>query len=206
MKYNDAKCRLCRREREKLYLKGAKCFSPKCPMARKGTAPGMHGGKFRAKLTEFGKQLREKQKAKRIYGITESACRIYYKQASKAPRANIAFASILERRADNIVYKAGLAASRSQARQMISHGFFIMNGKNRLTISSAILKEGNFLEIDTNKKESPLLKQEMPDLTAPSWLEVDKKGLKITVLRELDSGDISDVGYDSQSIIEFYSR
>ncbi len=204
MRYTDAKCRLCRREGEKLYLKGAKCLTPKCPLSKRGTTPGMHG-KQKPKLTEFGRQLREKQKAKRIYGISESKCVIYYKEASKAQRANIAFSSLLESRADNVIYKAGFAASRAQARQMISHGLFMKNGKSRITVPSMILKSGDSISLDVNKKDSVLFKQEI-NQDPPSWLEVDKKDMKVTVLRNPDSQDVADIGYDSQSIIEFYSR
>lgn len=206
MRYTDAKCRLCRREGTKLYLKGARCLTPKCPITKRGTQPGMHG-KNKPKLTEYGKQLREKQKAKRIYGITESQCRIYYSKALKAPRVNIEFASLLERRLDNILYRVGIAASRSQARQMVSHGLFSMNGKStKITVPSILMNEGDYIEIRASKKDKALFQRDLLVDNIPGWLEIDKKTMKVTCIRKMEVADVSDLEYDSQAIVEFYSR
>ena len=204
-KYIGSKCRLCRREGVKLYLKGARCLTPKCPITKRGTQPGMHG-KNKPKLTEYGKQLREKQKAKRIYGLTEAQCRGYYKKALKAPRVNVEFATLLERRLDNILYKTGVAMSRAQGRQMISHGLFTLNGKQTITVPSILLRPGDFVEIRVSKRDKGIFKQESTVSTIPGWLEVDRKNLKIACTRKLESADVSDVEFDPQAIVEFYSR
>lgn len=205
MKYTGPRCRLCRREGVKLFLKGDKCETQKCPVTKRGTKPGDHGQSF-IKMTEYGRQLREKQKAKRIYGVQESQFVKYYKMATRQSGASSdTLMQYLERRLDNLVYKAGFAASRSQARQMVGHGLFTLNGQ-KVTIPSIIIKEGDSIGLSNAGKKSSYFSQGLKGKdVSPRWLEADMKNVTATV-KALPEGDDLEQGVNSRLIIEFYSR
>lgn len=193
-------CKKCRREGEKLMLKGEKCSSAKCVTLKRPYAPGQHGQSFRGKVSEFGKQLREKQKAKRIYGVAEKQFSNYAEKAEKlVGNTSDNLLMLLETRADNIVYRLGFADSRSEARQMVSHGRFLINGK-KATVPSILLKAGDVIE--------PVSKdafKERKNSTIPSWLEFDAKKTSGKV-NHLPTREEIDTTINSSLIIEFYSR
>jgi len=194
------KCKQCRREGEKLFLKGERCSTQKCAIVRRNTAPGKGKKSMTSKLSEFGKQLREKQKTKRIFGITEKVFRNYYQKASSR-RGNTGdnILTLLEIRLDNIIYKAGFTSSRNQARQLVSHGFFAINGK-RVDIPSISLRPGD--KITAYKEFKSNLEQEH---RSPSWLKVDftKKAIEVLSFPEKDELEKS---VAVNMIVEFYSR
>ncbi|MBU1992695.1 MAG: 30S ribosomal protein S4 [Patescibacteria group bacterium] len=200
-------CRLCRREGEKLFLKGARCEGQKCALVRKNYIPGAHGGKrsFK-KLSEYAKQLREKQKAKRIFGIAEKQFHIYYERAEKMDDiTGDALLKLLEERLDNVLYRAGFAESRAMARQLASHGLVKLNGR-KVTVPSITLKVGDKFEVVEKSKSAkmfePLKKKKD---TSPKWLEVDLPNLKAEVTKLPGKDDI-DSSIESQLIVEFYSK
>jgi small subunit ribosomal protein S4 len=174
-------------------------------VTRRNTAPGQHGANF-SKLTEYGKQLREKQKAKRIFGVLEKQFHKYYELATKKTGSSAdLLLQYLERRVDNVVYKSGLAQSRMQARQMIGHGLFSLNGR-RITIPSALVREGAKLTInEKGKKTAYFADKKVTTDRAPRWLEVDGKQGSVTV-KALPEGDDLEKSINSRLIIEFYSR
>lgn len=195
----DAVCRKCRREGTKLFIKGARCNSAKCAFTKRSYPPGPHGkGKF-VKISEYGKQLREKQKAKRIYSLREKQFYNYFKKASKNREATgEVLLQLLESRLDNIIYKLGFAHSRSQARQMITHGNVKVNGK-KLAIPSYLVKPKDIIEL---KDKSKL---DLAKTNVLSWLKFDKKDSKGEVIK-LPDGEELPHDIDSQLIVEFYSR
>lgn len=208
--YIDAKCRLCRREGEKLYLKGDRCFSPKCPIERLGAQiPGQHGKKRNSRLSGFGIQLREKQKVKRTYGVLEKQFKGYYQKAQTS-RENTGerLLQLLESRLDNVVYRLGFAPSRSLSRQIVGHGHITVDGK-KLDVASYTVKPGqviglskkgsqlNFVKNDQDKKDQDK-KDKLPD-----WLS--KKGL-VGKMERLPLRDELDEGIKENLIVEFYSR
>lgn len=198
-RYTDAKCRLCRREGVKLYLKGAKCESEKCPITKKAQAPGMHGTR-RKSISEYGKQLREKQKAKRIYGILERQFKNYVNKALSAKGVSgEILMRLLESRFDNMVYRSGFAVSRAQARQAIRRGLFTVNGKEE-NIPSRTLKIGDIIKPVSFEKIH--LKE---GFVLPEWLEANTKERYVKYLR-LPTTEDTQEKVDVQSIIEFYSR
>jgi len=204
----DTKCRLCRSEGVKLYLKGARCFSPKCPLEKKGAVkPGMHGAKRSRKPTDYGIQLRAKQKAKRFYGITETQFKNYYTAAKKLKGLvgeNLLI--LVERRLDNVVYLSGLCLSRSHAKQLISHKEVLVNGKV-LNISSYLVKVGDLITLKpkTLEKNGDTFKYADKDFKAPEWIDLDKSksSAKIIALPIIDQNHN---GIDVNLIIEYYSR
>lgn len=198
-RYIGPKCRMCRREGVKLYLKGKKCESEKCPLAEKVQAPGQHGLSRKA-LSSYGQQLREKQKAKRIYGLLEKQFRSYVKEAlkSKGVSGSILMQK-LESRLDNLVYRSGFAVSRAQARQNIRRGLFTVNDKE-INIPSAQLKVGDVIRPVSLEKISLREGFIMPD-----WLEVNLKEKSVKYSRFPAEDDLQE-NVDVQSIIEFYSR
>ncbi|KAA3646999.1 MAG: 30S ribosomal protein S4 [Chloroflexi bacterium] len=210
-RYTDPVCKLCRREGEKLFLKGERCYSPKCAIERRNYPPGQHGRASqwrRSRESDFGKQLRAKQKARRVYGILEKQFRRYYKQALKARGlTGLAILQTLESRLDNVVYRMGYASSRSQARQMVSHGHFMVNGHRAKTPSMQI-KPGDQIQIREGSKKKTYFK-ELPDLAgernAPEWIERDVKALTGTISRLPERAEI-DANIDEQLIVEYYSR
>lgn len=207
-RYTGSVCRQCRREGEKLFLKGDRCYTPKCAMDRKPYGPGMHGQNRSKKPTEYGVQLREKQKVKRMYGIMEKQFRNYFEKAERQPGItgeNLLI--LLERRLDNVVYRLGFASSRREARQLVNHGHFLVNGK-KVNIPSMLLKPGDVVEVKERSKESPKFKEIQAQAaykTPPEWLELDVDNLRGRVLaypkREDIGGTISE-----HLIVELYSR
>lgn len=208
-RYIGPVCRQCRREGVKLYLKGDKCYSDKCPVSRRTYAPGQHGqGQGRKKVSEYGLQLREKQKTRRTYGILERQFRSYFEKADRQKGVTgVNLLVLLERRIDNIVYRLGFAASRPQARQLVRHGHFTVNGR-RLNIPSALLKPGDVIQVAEGSKSSPIIKEMAEGLahkTAPAWLELSAADMAGKVVRYPSREEI-DVPVQEHLIVELYSR
>ncbi len=205
-RYTGAQCRLCRREGLKLYLKGDRCYSGKCAVERKGYAPGQHGQSRGKKVSEYGLQLREKQKVRRIYGILEKQFRLYFQKAEKQQGiAGENLLCLLERRLDNVVYRLGLGSSRVEARQLVRHGHFTVNGK-KVNIPSFLVKVGDIIEVKEKSKESPRLKELMEqaaEKTKVAWLEYDGNVGRILTLPTRDQIDIP---IEEHLIVELYSR
>ncbi len=174
-RYTEAVCKLCRREGKKLFLKGDKCYSEKCPFVRRSYAPGMHGQR-RVKLTRYGVQLREKQTMKRMYGVLERQFRNYFERASKQRGVTAEIlVKMVESRLDNVVYRMGFALSRAQARQLVRHGHFNVNGR-KVSIPSYQVKPDDIIEVRENKRNSPIFKEILEvakERQMPSWVEVD---------------------------------
>jgi small subunit ribosomal protein S4 len=177
----DAKCRQCRREGEKLFLKGEKCFTDKCAIERRAYAPGQHGQKSGARLSDYGKQLREKQKTRRIYGILERQFRKIYAEAVRGKGVTgERLLQLLETRLDNVAYRMGFGASRTEARQVVRHNGILVNGK-RVNIPSYEVKPGDTVEVAEGAKAQLRLKasaEAAESRGVPEWMEVDTKGLK----------------------------
>ncbi len=202
-----ADCRQCRREKCKLFLKGDRCYSDKCAFTRRAKVPGVHADS-RKKTTEYGMQLREKQKTKRIYGLQEKQFHKYYEQGERmkgVTGANMLI--LLEERLDNVVYRMGLGVSRSQARQFVNHGLITVNGK-RVTIPSYQVKVGDVISVKENKQEQPLfveLKQAKKAGNLPKWLDFEPANLTGTVLAKPTREDI-DMSIQEHMIVELYSK
>ena len=208
-RYTGPVCKLCRRENTKLFLKGDKCMSEKCPMNDpKVKIPGPHGDR-RRKLTEYGTQLREKQKTKRYYGVMERQFANYFEMATKVKGLTTgeALLQILERRLDNVVYRLGFAMSRAEAKQLVNHGHFTVNGK-KVNIPSYLVKAGDVIAVVDKSKENgrfKLVKEEGVYGNAPKWLEVDAEKLTAKVVALPTREDI-DYPVEEHLIVEFYSR
>ncbi len=210
-KYIGPVCRLCRREGEKLFLKGERCFSPKCPFERKPYPPGQHGrsARFRrGRESDYARQLRAKQRARRIYGVMERQFRRYYDMALKRRGlTGLNLLQILESRLDNVVYRLGFARSRREARLLVTHGHFTVNGR-RTDIPSMLLKPGDVVAVREGSRKRKFFK-DLRDLaekhTVPAWLERDLENLSGKVLRLPERGEI-DTNINEQLIVEFYSR
>ena len=203
-RYTGPSCKLCRREGTKLYLKGERCLSDKCAFNRRTTAPGQHGA-AKKKLTEYCMQLREKQKAKRYYGVLEKQFKNYYDIADNQEGiAGENLLRLLERRLDNVVYRMGLASSHKEARQLVLHGHFTVNGKNA-NIPSILVKPGDVIAVkETDSVKIKELIENMGDRIAPKWLDVDKNGsAKVVAMPERDDIDFE---FNEQLIIELYSK
>lgn len=208
-RYTGPVCRQCRREAAKLYLKGDKCYSDKCPFSRRSYAPGQHGqGQARKKVSEYGIQLREKQKARRIYGILERQFRTYFEKAERMKGiTGENLLVLLERRLDNVVFRLGFAASRTQARQLVRHGHFQVNG-HRVDIPSYLIKPGDVIVVAESSKESPLIKETAEGLstkTVPAWLEMSAADMSGKVVRYPNREEI-DAPIQEHFIVELYSR
>ncbi len=204
-RYTDANCRLCRREGQKLFLKGERCYSPKCALERRNYAPGQHG-QSRKKQSEYGMQLREKQKAKRFYGLQESQFRNLFEKASrKQGMTGENLLILLESRLDNIVFRLGFAASRKEARQLVTHGHFTINGK-KATIPSMEVKAGDVIAVKEKSKSSPKFKEikEMT-ITVPEWMSVDVNNLEGNVIA-LPRREEIDTPIAEHLIVELYSK
>lgn len=203
----NPKCRQCRRIGEKLFLKGARCYTEKCALDRRKKAPGMHGGR-RRKLSDYGLQLNEKQKVKKMYGMMENQFRRYYEKASRMPGVTgHNLLKLLEKRLDNVVYRAGFATSRNQARQFVRHGHILVNGK-RVDIPSYLIKVNDVIEIKDKFRQNDFLKDAIDRAstsTIPEWLSVESDKFKATVLREPERSDIS-ANINETAIVEFYSK
>ena len=203
-RYSGPSCKLCRREGTKLYLKGERCLSDKCAFNRRTSAPGQHGA-AKKKLTEYGMQLREKQKAKRYYGVLEKQFKNYYEIADNQEGiAGENLLRLLERRLDNVVYRMGLASSHKEARQLVLHGHFTVNGKNA-NIPSILVKPGDVIAAkETDSVKIKELIETMGDRIAPKWLEIDKNGsAKVVAMPQRDDIDFE---FNEQLIIELYSK
>jgi len=208
-RYTDATCRLCRREQKKLFLKGTKCNTEKCPVAKRAYAPGQHGqAKTRMKLSNYGLQLREKQKVKRIYGVLERQFRRYFSIASKSKGVTgKVLLQLLERRLDNVIFRVGLGLSRAHARQIVRHNFVWVNNK-RVNIPSYLINTGDDIEIRARDKAKDKLKENLEfskDRTVPSWLEFKPQEFKVKVMRLPEKGDIQQP-IEEQLIVEYYSK
>jgi len=207
-RYTDAVCRQCRREGEKLFLKGDRCYSEKCAVQKRPFVPGQHGQKRKQKTSEYGLQLREKQKTKRIYGVLEKQFRNYFKKAERQKGiAGENLLILLERRLDNVVFRLGLASSRKEARQLVNHDHFTINGK-KANIASMLVGMGDTIQVKTNSNDSPKfqeLKASGAYKTPPEWLEVDIDNLTGRVLAFPTRENI-DTAVNEQLIIELYSR
>ena len=206
-RYTEAVCRQCRREGAKLYLKGDKCYSDKCAFTRRGYAPGQHG-QGRKKVSEYGTQLREKQKARRIYGLLEGQFRSYFEKAERMKGiTGENLLVLLERRLDNVVYRLGMADSRNQARQLVLHGHFTVNGR-RVNIPSYLVRAGEVIQIKEASKESPLLKGAIENLgtkSVPAWLELSTTDVSGKVMRYPTREEI-EIPVQEHLIVELYSR
>jgi small subunit ribosomal protein S4 len=205
-RYTGPVCRLCRREGTKLFLKGEKCYTDKCPVARRPSAPGQHG-QGRRKLSEYGVQLREKQKARRWYGVLEGQFARYLEKAErKKGVTGTTLLQTLERRLDNVVYRLGLALSRAEARQLVRHGHFMVNGR-KVDIPSYQVKPGDVIQVREASRNKAHFKEirETQGRGVPEWLEVDREQLKGTVLR-LPTREEIDVPVQEHLVVELYSR
>ena len=205
-RYTGAVCRLCRRERMKLFLKGTKCDTMKCPIEKRPYPPGQHG-RGRVRDSEYLLQLREKQKCRRIYGLLEKQFKLIYEKANKQPGiTGENLLRLLEQRIDNIVFRAGFAASRSQARQFVRHGHVEVNGK-RVTIASYILRKDDVLTISAKAQKMIVIRHNIDtlDRAAPAWLDVNAGEFKATV-RDLPLREQIDIPVREQLIVELYSK
>ncbi len=200
-------CRMCRREGTKLFLKGEKCFSQKCALAKRPTPPGQHGQARQRKMSEYGSQLREKQKARRAYGMLETQFHHTYENALKMKGVSGEnLLQLLERRLDNVVYRAGLAASRAQARQLVNHGHFLVNGV-KVDIPSYSVKQGDVITVQSSSRDDSLFKavREGSARILPKWLTCNYDGLTATVSSLPERSDV-DFALQENMIIEYYSR
>ena len=207
-RYTGPACRLCRREGTKLFLKGERCLTDKCPVTRRGTAPGQHGAAQSRKQKEYYMQLREKQKAKRYYGVEETQFRNYYDMAEKKEgQTGENLLCLLERRFDNVVYRMGLAESRKEARQLVLHSHFTINGK-KANIPSIIVKKGDVIALKDGSSDSVKFKsllELMESKTFPQWLDVDKAKVTATVTALPTRADV-DFPFQEHLIVELYSK
>ena len=206
-RYKDEQCRVCRREGQKLFLKGSRCYSDKCSISRRNYAPGQNGQK-RKKLSEYGTQLREKQKTKSYYGVGEKQFRKYFDMASnKKGVTGENLLQILESRLDNVVYRLGFGTSRAQARQFVNHGLFAVNGK-RVDIASYLVKAGDEISVREIKKDNPTIKANVEENKArpvPEWLEKNSETLSGKVVRLASREDV-DIPIEEHLIVELYSK
>ncbi|MCX5669462.1 MAG: 30S ribosomal protein S4 [Candidatus Omnitrophica bacterium] len=207
-RYIGAVCRLCRRQGEKLFLKGTKCQTEKCAAAKRAYPPGQHGQGRRQKLSNYGVQLKEKQKVKRIYGVLERQFRKYFKIASKTKGVTgKVLLQLLERRLDNVVFRMGLGISRSQARQMVRHNLIAVNSR-RVNIPSYLVDKDDLVEIKAKDKVKIKIKDNLElskDRTVPNWLEFSAADMKGKVLRLPEKTDIQQP-IQEQLIVELYSK
>lgn len=206
-RYTDASCRLCRREGEKLFLKGERCYTNKCSVSRRAYAPGQHGQQ-KKKMSEYGIQLREKQKARRFYGVLESQFRKYFEMAvTKKGITGENLLQILESRLDNVVYRLGLATSRPEARQLVRHGHFTVNTQ-KVNIPSFLVKVGDVIAVREKSRTSPKVKS-IIDIAGskviPQWLEYDAENLTGKVAALPAREDI-DLPLREHLIVELYSK
>ena len=204
--YRDAKCKLCRREGGKLFLKGEKCYMEKCPFNKRPTPPGQHG-MGRKKVSEYGQQLREKQKTKRIYGVQEKQFHHYYELADRMKGiTGENMLSLLERRLDNVIFRMGIGASRTQARQLVNHAHFMVNGKT-VNIPSYSVKAGDVIAVKENRKDNKFFTElkGTKGKTLPKWLEFDNEKLEGKVLALPTREDV-DSQIAEHMIVELYSK
>ena len=207
-RYLDPSCRLCRRERQKLFLKGTKCFTEKCPVERRGYPPGQHGQARRQKISEYGVQLREKQKIRRMYGLMEEQFRNYFEKALRqSGRTGETLVKMLERRLDNVVYRLGFAPSRKSARQLIVHRHLKVNDA-LVTIPSYLLNAGDLIQIREESKRLSIIHasmKRMKDSAMPTWLSLDKAAMLGTFLSVPERADVP-LNANEQLVVELYSK
>ena len=210
-KYRGPVCRLCRREGEKLFLKGQRCFGPKCSFERRGYAPGVHGkgAQFRRRRdSDYNRQLRAKQKARRVYGVFERQFHRYYEVArSRHGLTGLNLLQILETRLDNVIFRLGYAENRAQARLLVTHGHFAVNGR-RTDVPSALISQGDMISVRDGSRRRVYFKDLLAvaeDRNVPAWLSRDLKELSGAMLRLPDRSEV-DANLNEQLIVEYYSR
>jgi len=207
-RYIDASCRLCRREKQKLFLKGTKCFTEKCPVERRAYPPGQHGQSRRQKISEYGVQLREKQKIRRMYGLMEGQFRNYFEKALRQTgRTGETLIKLLERRLDNTVYRLGFAPSRKAARQLVVHGHMLVNNK-AVSVPSYLLDPGDVIKVQDKSKKLDVIHssmKRMKDNTMLPWLSLDKGAMAGTFLNIPERADVP-LNANEQLIVELYSK
>ena len=206
-RYTGPSCKLCRREGTKLFLKGDRCTSGKCALDRRSTAPGQHGAANK-KQREYGMQLREKQKTRRYYGILEKQFKNYFVEADRQEgMTGENLLKLIERRLDNVVYRMGMAESRKEARQLVLHAHFLLNGK-KVNIPSLLVKVGDVISVKDTSKDSPKFKELVEgqdSKISPKWLEINKEKLSAKVIALPEREDI-DFPFNEQLIVELYSK
>jgi small subunit ribosomal protein S4 len=205
-------CKICRREGEKLFLKGPRCFSAKCAFDRRGYAPGQHGkdSQFkRQRISDYARQLREKQKARRVYGVMEAQFRRYYEAAlRKRGLTGLNLLQMLESRLDNVVYRMGFAESRPKARSLVTHGHFNVNGR-RTDVPSYVLRPGDNIEVRAGSRNRTYFKglaEAAESRTVPTWINRDLQSLSGSMAKIPERHELSDIRLNEQLIVEFYSR
>ncbi len=207
-RYTDAVCRLCRRNEEKLFLKGTRCYTPKCGLAKRAFAPGQHGEGRRSKISNYGVQLREKQKVKWMYGVLEKQFRRYFETAARTKGVTgRILLQLLERRLDNVIFRLGIGISRAQARQIVRHNFVYVNAR-RVNIPSYLIKKDDVVEIRAKEPALKKIRDNMEmskDRTVASWLEFNPKEIKSKILRLPEKED-SGSAIQEQLIVELYSK
>lgn len=208
-RYTDPSCKLCRREKQKLFLKGSKCYSEKCPIERRNYAPGQHGQGRRSKVSEYGIQLREKQKVRRTYGMLETQFRNTFEKAARMRGVTgDNLVKLLERRLDNVVYRLNLAPSRKAARQLILHRHVVING-NVVNIPSYLLSPGDTIQLKEKSRKLEVVhesvKRTRGDSGIPGWLSLNKADLSGTFLAIPERGDIQ-LNANEQLVVELYSK
>ena len=207
-RYVEATCRLCRRENLKLFLKGDRCYTDRCAFERRSYAPGQHGQRRGGKVSDYGIQLREKQKAKRIYGVLEKQFRMYYIRADRQKGiTGTNLLILLERRLDNMVYRMGFSSSRDQARQLVRHNHFTVNGR-KVNIPSYQVKIGDVIEVREKSRKIPVILEAMETVVrreTPTWLEVDGGNFGGVVKAFPNREDLT-MPINEQLIVELYSK
>ena len=206
-RYTDSVCKLCRRERQKLFLKGQKCYTEKCPIETRNYPPGEHGQGRRMKVSEYGIQLREKQKIKRSYGLLETQFKIYFEKANKQKGiTGENLVRLLERRFDNVVFRLGFASSRKQARQLIRHTHFIINDK-LVYIPSYIMTEGDIIKVKDKSKKLDAIHNSLKRIkdSTYGWLSTDKAALSGTFLQVPERSEVP-LNANEQLVVELYSK
>ncbi|MCL4793059.1 MAG: 30S ribosomal protein S4 [Bryobacteraceae bacterium] len=208
-RYTGPVCRLCRREGMKLFLKGERCFSPKCAIEKRNFPPGQHGKSRRPKIMGYGLQLREKQKAKRYYGLGETQFRNNFEKAVRFKGVTgEKLLSMLERRLDNVVHRAGFGTSRSMARQVVRHGHVQVNGR-KVDIPSYMVRPNDVVEIrEKSRTHTGILgaRDATAHMPSPNWLDVDRENLKVRVLAEPKRDELVQIKLEEQLIVELYSK
>jgi len=206
-RYTGFNCRICRRETMKLYLKGDRCYSEKCAVERRNYPPGQHG-QNRGKFSDYGLQLREKQKIRRMYGLVEKQFKSYFKEAERQKGVTgTNFLILLERRIDNAVYRLGLASSRDQARQLVRHNHFLVNGK-KVNIPSYLLRPGDKVAVAESSRQLSAINEAidaMPRRGLPPWLELDKANYE-GIFKALPTREEMNLPVQEQLVVEFYSK
>ena len=204
-RYTGPSCRLCRREGQKLFLKGERCYSTKCAIDRRNYAPGQHG-QGRKKISDYGLQLREKQKAKRFYGVLETQFKNYFEKAASKPGiTGENLLTMLETRLDNVVFRMGFASSRKEAKQLVRHGHFQLNG-HKVNIPSLTVSEGDVIKVKENSSNSPKFKEvKEAAVNTPGWVSVDFEKLEGKVISYPTRQDI-DIPIEEHLIVELYSK